>query len=187
MPFTLPSTDQSNSMMSMEQVTKQTLLHSFRSLIKEFAHGLLFGVCLSLVLTVTSHFNMIILALPSFLFIYSLTMTTIYMYLINIKSSLLKDSQSSDQSGNNLIVPLTLSLISRYEKWFGSLLGGTQWLIIVLRRFGAQIEDDVIIEDMSCVEDVHLITIDSHARLSSTSRIQVGSLYFFSRILIVII
>ncbi|CAF4856835.1 unnamed protein product [Rotaria sp. Silwood1] len=53
--------------------------------------------------------------------------------------------------------------------------GGTQWLIVALRRFGAQIDDDVIIEDMISIDDVHLITIGSHVRLSSTSRIQVGS------------
>ncbi|CAF1004032.1 unnamed protein product [Rotaria sordida] len=49
---------------------------------------------------------------------------------------------------------------------------GTQWLVLVLRRFGTRIGDDVIIDDMKTVYDVHLITIGNHSRLSSTSEIQ---------------
>ncbi|CAF1495517.1 unnamed protein product, partial [Rotaria sordida] len=65
-----------------------------------------------------------------------------------------------------------MSLIHYYEKWIGPFLDGTQWVVVALRRFGAQIDDDVIIEDMSCLDDVHLITIGRHVRLSSTAQIQ---------------
>ncbi|UJR19788.1 hypothetical protein I4U23_022922 [Adineta vaga] len=51
-------------------------------------------------------------------------------------------------------------------------LGSTQWLIFILRQFGAQIGNDVIIDEMNSLYDVHLITIDDHARLSSTCQIQ---------------
>jgi acetyltransferase-like isoleucine patch superfamily enzyme len=65
------------------------------------------------------------------------------------------------------------SLFVYYTKYVGNLLGGTQWLIIVLRQFGAHIGNDVIIDDMNSLYDVHLITIGSHTRLSSTCQIQV--------------
>jgi hypothetical protein len=73
----------------------------------------------------------------------------------------------------NLLVPLAASLIHHYNELIGSFLGGTQWLVVVFRQFGAQIDDDVIIEDMNCLEDPHLTTINSHVRLSSTAQIQV--------------
>ena len=66
-----------------------------------------------------------------------------------------------------------MTLFTHYTKYVGKLLGGTQWLIIVLRLFGAHIGDDVIIDDMNSLYDVHLITIGSHSRLSSTCQIQV--------------
>jgi len=55
---------------------------------------------------------------------------------------------------------------------FGCLLGGIQWPVVILRCFGVNIGDNVIIEDMKCIDDMHLTTIDSYSRLSSTCRIQ---------------
>ena len=66
----------------------------------------------------------------------------------------------------------SICLLNYYEKWFGCLLGGTQWLVIILRCFGVNIGDNVIIEDMKCIDDMHLTTIGSYSRLSSTCRIQ---------------
>ncbi|CAF0953041.1 unnamed protein product [Adineta steineri] len=88
--------------------------------------------------------------------------------------------QSGQSDGNILVVDwktnwrivLAVSLCGNYTKWVSCFLNGTQWLVIVLRRFGAHIANDVIIDDMKSLDDVHLVTIGSHARLSSTSRIQ---------------
>ncbi|CAF0797499.1 unnamed protein product [Rotaria sp. Silwood1] len=50
--------------------------------------------------------------------------------------------------------------------------GGTQWLIILLRRLKANIGRDVIIGEMNAVEDWKHVTIGSHVRLSTTAKIQ---------------
>ena len=163
MPFTSSSVEESISTIPLEQSTKRAFFHDFQTLISEFTNVLLFAICATLILRLTSSLHVMILAVPGFLLIYSLIITTAYGRSIN------------NESETNMFVPTALSLISGYEKWIGSFLGGTQWLIVVLRRLGAKIDNDVIIEDISCVEDIHLITIGSHVRLSSTSRIQVGS------------
>ncbi|CAF4097549.1 unnamed protein product, partial [Adineta steineri] len=73
---------------------------------------------------------------------------------------------------SNWKTSLAMILYSQYAKYIGRLLGGTQWLIIILRQFGAHIGNDVIIDDINSLYDVQLITIDDHVRLSSTCQIQ---------------
>ena len=64
-------------------------------------------------------------------------------------------------------------IFDHYTKYVGRLLSGTQWLIVVFRQCGACIADDVIIDDINSLYDVHLITIGNHTRLSATCQIQV--------------
>ena len=153
----------------MKQDTKGVILSHFQSLPIEFINILLIAVCITLSLMVTSSLHVFPLLVPIFLFIYSFIISTAYVYLI----CLTKNSQSFDEFRINLFLSLAMSLIHYYDKMVGSFLGGTQWLVVVFRQLGAQIDDDVIIEDMNCLENIHLITINSHARLSSTARIQV--------------
>jgi hypothetical protein len=174
MPFISPDVDQSHMTMTAKQLTQRAILNDFHSMPNEFINILLLAICAVLILTMTSSLHVFLLGVPAFLFIYSFIISTAYVYLINTKFKLTKNSQTFNDLRTSLLVPLAMSLIGYYEKWIGSLLGGTQWLVVALRQFGAKIDDDVIIEDMNCLEDVHLITIGSHVRISSTSRVQVG-------------
>ncbi|CAF1504008.1 unnamed protein product, partial [Adineta ricciae] len=106
---------------------------------------------------VTSNILRFLLTVPIFMVIHSFTICIVYFYLM-------KNSTST--------ITLAMILYSQYTKYTGQLLGGTQWLVFLLRRFGAQIGNDVIIDEMNSLYDVHLITIGDHARLSSTCQIQ---------------
>lgn len=173
MPFISFDADQLYTTMATKQVTKGIILSDFQSILNEFINILLIAICVVLSLTVTSSFNVFPLLVPIFLLIYSCIISVAYVHLISNKFCLTKNSQSFDEVRMSWFVPLAMSLLHYYDKLIGSFIGGTQWLVVALRRFGVQIDDDVIIEDMSCLEDAHLITIGSHVRLSSTSRIQV--------------
>lgn len=82
-------------------------------------------------------------------------------------------SKTLDEVNTNWRITLAMGLFDSYTKYVGNLLGGTEWLNIVLRQFGAHIGDDVIIDDMNSLYDIHLITIGNYTRLSSTCQIQV--------------
>lgn len=125
----------------------------------EFGHFILFDVCL-----LFSN-NMFIPKFPQLLFImpiYTLLVLLVY-----------RCSRVDEKSNSNWIRAVGMTFYSQYTKYVGQLLGGTQWLVLILRRFGAQIGDDVIIDNMNSLYDVHLITIGDHARLSPTCQIQV--------------
>ena len=143
---------------------KETSVNGFVSIFNEFINNLLLSLCI----TLSANFSMFATTAPVILLIYSLITSIIYRYLVNIPIS--------DDFRSNYCSSLTWTLSYYYKMWFGYLLGGTQWLCVVLRQFGAKIDDDVIIEDMSCLFDIHLTTINSHVRVSSTSRIQVNSI-----------
>lgn len=130
--------------------SEQVFIHGFLPFFYELINIFLFCLCITLTVRVTSNLNMFSMTVPIFSLIYS--------FIICV---------------GNRHSTLSMSLMYFYEKWFGSLLGGTQWLIFILRRFGAKIDNDVIIDEMNCIEDIHLTTIGSHTRLSATSRIQV--------------
>lgn len=155
----MPVAHQSTPTMFTARRTKQAFIDGFWSIFYEFINILLFSFCVTLTVTVTSDFNMFAMTVPVFFFLYSFVISTAYRHLLN-----------------SFLSPLAMPLLHYYEKRLGSLLGGTQWLVVILRRFGAKIGEDVIIEDMNCIEDAHFTTIDSHVRLSSTSRIQVGTI-----------
>lgn len=173
MPFVSFNTDQLYTTMTTNLPRKGVILSNFQPIVNEFINILLIAICVVLSLAITSNFNMFPLLVPIFFLTYSFIISTAYVYLTSNKFRPTKSSQSFDETKISLLVPLTMSLFHYYDKLIGSFLGGTQWLVVALRRFGAQIDDDVIIEDMSCLEDAPLITIGSHVRLSSTSRIQV--------------
>jgi acetyltransferase-like isoleucine patch superfamily enzyme len=59
-----------------------------------------------------------------------------------------------------------------------SYLSGTQFLVFIFRIFGAQIGSDVIISDLSCIADPHLVSIGDHVRLHRNAYIQVRHIYF---------
>ena len=55
-------------------------------------------------------------------------------------------------------------------------LSGTQYLIYILRGFGAHIGYDVILPNINCLTDPHLSTVGNHVRLQAGAHIQV--IYF---------
>jgi hypothetical protein len=173
MPFVLPGDDRLSTATMTKQLTKQTLIDNIQSMWMDFFNILLVALCFTLSLKIAFSFNLFLLTVPIFLFIYSSTVHVVYAHLMNIKSNQIENSQSFDEVEPDWRATLAMTLYTHYTKWTGCLLGGTQWLVFVLRRFGAQIGDDVVIDDMNTMYDVHLITIGSHTRLSATSQIQV--------------
>jgi acetyltransferase-like isoleucine patch superfamily enzyme len=65
------------------------------------------------------------------------------------------------------------TLISDLFIFFGSYLSGTQFLVLLFRALGAQIGSDVIISDVGCLADPHLVSIGNHVRLARNAHIQV--------------
>lgn len=173
MPFVSPLADKFYTTITKKHVSKVAILSDFEWLLYEFISMVLIAICFVLSLTITSTLNVFPLLIPMFLLIYSLVIPAAYVFLMNKNFCVTETSQPFDQIRRQLVILLSMSLIGHYETSIGSLLGGTQWLVVALRRFGAEIDDDVIIEDMTCLDDVHLIKIGSHVRLSATSRIQV--------------
>ena len=55
----------------------------------------------------------------------------------------------------------------------GPYLSRTQFLIFLFRILGAQIGFDVILPDINCLTDPHLVTIGNHVRLNTRAYIQV--------------
>ncbi len=173
MPFVLPSDDRLATATVPKQLTTPTIIGNFQWMFMNFFHVLLLALCLTLSLKIAPSFDLFLLALPVFLFTYSSIIHAAYARLMNIKLGQTASSQSFDEVEPDWRSTLAMALYTEYTKWAGCLLGGTQWLVFVLQRFGAHIGDDVVIDDMKTMHDVHLITIGSHTRLSATSQIQV--------------
>jgi hypothetical protein len=173
MPFVLPSDDRLATATVPKQLTKRTIIDNFQWIFMNFFHILLLALCLTLSLKIASVFHLFLLMVPVFLFTYSFTIYVVYARLMNIKSGRIGSSQSFAEVEPDWRSTLAMALYTDYTKWAGCLLGGTKWLVFVLQRFGAHIGDDVVIDDMKTMHDVHLITIGSHTRLSATSQIQV--------------
>ena len=53
-------------------------------------------------------------------------------------------------------------------------LGGTQWLVYVLRNSGAKIGQNVILSDFFNLLDLQLLNIGDHVRMHSTAVVQVS-------------
>ncbi len=63
--------------------------------------------------------------------------------------------------------------ISDFFVFLGPYLSGTQLLVFLFRILGAQIGSDVIISDIICLTDPHLVSIGDHVRLHKNAYIQV--------------
>jgi hypothetical protein len=173
MPFVLSKTDLLNASTVPEKGTLQGVIDNCHQIALEFAHLALLGACIMLSLRGVYNFNSILLVVPTFLLIYSLIVWIAYACLMAYKPDRHKNNESTLEKNAALNIILATAFFIHYTKYVGRLLGGTQWLVIALRRFGACIGDDVIIDDMQSLYDVHLITIGDHTRLSSTCQIQV--------------
>jgi hypothetical protein len=176
MPFIASDTDSIHTPVMSEQLLIRSIIASFQQILIEFTNIVLLVICAVLSLMVTPSCIQFLLAVPIFLFIYSFIVHFIYARLMANKFDQIESSQSFIDMNTSWHITLAMALFDHYTKYVGNLFGGTQWLVIVLRRFGTHIGDDVIIDDMKSLYDVHLITIGSHARLSSTCQIQVEPL-----------
>ncbi|CAF3410966.1 unnamed protein product [Rotaria sp. Silwood1] len=112
----------------------------------------------------------------SFLFIHSYFLLPIYFLLVEHFISffffaLPREIRSIDRI-NHWQYQSSAILTLDFYTFIAPLLGGTQWLIILLRRLKANIGRDVIIGEMNAVEDWKHVTIGSHVRLSTTAKIQ---------------
>lgn len=136
--------------------------NEFQRIFIEIIHFILFDLCFLVSIKITSNVSQFFLIIPSFLLIYTSLIYILYTYLIMSKST----------------STIAMILYSEYTKYIGQVFGGTQWLVLILRQFGAQIGTDVIIDNISSLYDVHLISIADHVRLSSTCQIQVKIIFF---------
>jgi len=66
----------------------------------------------------------------------------------------------------NLPQRFLLTLKSDFHVFVGPYLSGTQFLVFLFRALGAQIGSDVILPDIMCLSDPHLLTIGDHVRLN---------------------
>lgn len=172
MPFIVPTAEWSHTMTKQVQSTKRAIIGDFQRLLMNFTNILLLVASAILSLNITFKVNLFLLIVPTFLIVYTFIVHTIYSYIIHKTFEQARNNQSLDEIKKYWYITLAMMLFTQYTKSVGCLLGGTQWLVVVLRRFGTIIGDDVIIDDMNSVYDVHLISIDNHTRLSSTSQIQ---------------
>ena len=62
---------------------------------------------------------------------------------------------------------------SDFKFFIGSFLSGTQFLVFLFRLLGARIGSDVIIGDIGCLTDPHLVSIGDHVRLHRHAFVQV--------------
>ena len=176
MPFIASDADSIDTSTMSEQPVVRRIIDNFQQILVEFTNFVLLAICVVVSLMVTPSCIQFLLAVPIFLFIYSFIVYFIYARLMANKFDQIKTSQSFVETNPSWHITLAMALFDHYTKYVGNLLGGTQWLVIVLQRFGTHIGYDVIIDDMNSLYDVHLITIGNHARLSSTCQIQVESL-----------
>jgi hypothetical protein len=79
-------------------------------------------------------------------------------------------------------------LTTDFFEFIGSYLSGTQFLVFLFCILGAQIGFDVILPDIRCLTDPHLVTIGNHVRLNIGGCIQVTSnsveffVYYYSNL-----
>nr|ACD54728.1 non-ribosomal peptide synthetase, NRPS-like protein [Adineta vaga] len=65
------------------------------------------------------------------------------------------------------------TLMADFFTFLGPFLSETQFLVFLYRILGARIGRDVIVSDISCLTDPHLVTIGDHVRLNRRAYIQV--------------
>ena len=87
---------------------------------------------------------------------------------------------------NPWLYRLSLVLTLDFYTFITPLLGGTQWLIILLRRLKANVGQGVVINELDAVADWKHVTIGSHVRVSATAKIQVKECYLLINVLLLI-
>ncbi|CAF3128118.1 unnamed protein product [Rotaria sp. Silwood2] len=121
--------------------------------------------------------RLLINVILSFVLIHAPSLLLIYFLAAECFISLFFDALPNEVSSIDRINPwryrLILALTLDFYTFITPLLGGTQLLVILLRRLKASIGQDVIIGDMNAVEDWKHVTIKSHVRVNTTAKIQV--------------
>ena len=173
MPFAASDADSFHVHSASELLSVRKTIDHLHQILMELAHFVLLGWYIMLSLSGADRFGHAAIAVPIFFLIYSAIVWLAYACLTTGKSTFTTDNQLSQENTSEWKTILATALFIHYAKYVGQLLGGTQWLIIALRRFGADIGDDVIVDDLQSLYDVHLIKIGDHTRLSSTCQIQV--------------
>lgn len=74
-------------------------------------------------------------------------------------------------------------IMTDYYTFAATFLGGTQWLVILLRGSGARIGRNVILSDFYNLIDLQLITIEDYVRMNSTAIVQVSLLFIDHHVL----
>jgi hypothetical protein len=120
-------------------------------------------------ITVYSSFSLVIAV-----FIHLIVVCALHHYPISArkKNSLFQFSE--------VITPFRAflrTLISDFCVSLGSYLSGTQFLVFLLQALDAQIGFDVIISDISCLTDPHLVSMGDHVRLHINAYIQVRHIF----------
>ncbi|CAF1133540.1 unnamed protein product [Adineta ricciae] len=64
------------------------------------------------------------------------------------------------------------TIMSQLNMFVGPFLSQTQYLVFLLRALGAHIGRDVILPNLGCLTDPHLVTIGDHVRLHSGASLQ---------------
>ncbi|CAF1479835.1 unnamed protein product [Adineta steineri] len=71
-----------------------------------------------------------------------------------------------------VIEKIITRMILDYAQFIGPFLGNTQWLIRLFRAYGAHIGENVIMPDIYCITDYHLMTIGDNVRVHMRTQIQ---------------
>jgi hypothetical protein len=111
----------------------------------------------------------------SLLLVFSIIHVTILPISL-ILFSLIVCALYSSRKDSSLLSCLARTLVNDFILCLGPFLGGTQWLNILLNAFGATIHRTVIIADIDCIDDPHMIQIGSHVRIDQRARIQVSAI-----------
>jgi acetyltransferase-like isoleucine patch superfamily enzyme len=104
------------------------------------------------------------------LIVHVILVCVLYYYLI---SSIKTSSHSTFLEVINRSGQFLGGFMKDFSTFVGPYLSGTQYLVFLLRAFGAQIRSDVVLSSIHCVSDPHLTTIGDHVRLNMLAHIQV--------------
>jgi hypothetical protein len=139
-------------------VTVPPLNDSFDS--KKASHSIIRSISIRFVSLLLVFGIMHVTILPISLILFSLIICALY----------------SPRNDSSLLSCLARTLVNDFILCVGPFLGGTQWLNILLNAFGATIHRTAIIADIDCIDDPHMIKIDSHVRIDQRARIQVSAI-----------
>ncbi|CAF4481402.1 unnamed protein product, partial [Rotaria sp. Silwood2] len=146
-----------------------SVINDLSSLNSSSIYSLLF-VCLSFFI---SKYLFIALYLSSpvavALFIHAILFCAIYQYSILITKRRSHFTYSEVITHQQYFL---FKLMSEFSTFIGPYLSGTQLLPFLFRMLGAQIGSDVILPDIRCITDPHLVNIGDYVRLNMGAYIQ---------------